>query len=386
MRVYVWLSTRAADIYNAKDFYGVPISAHLDVYLETHKDFARVFYMESQWGLPSIPRILKCAKELDLSNQCDRIYAFMELPQFAGEQIKIRTDYSAPYLEVYKRFAIQYVRSTRSTEILNYVSHDAESLADGVSSWVPRWEIDRWSLSQSASDALLSRALSTPEPYIGEEGSLKVRGVIIDTVHYASDFLRWDTTTPETMKQVWDAINATQIQSPYIASSAIGNNEPYLLAAFLDALSANTYSGNVQQWEKAKNRFAVEARLRQNQNDNNYQNPRPEDYTNAYFNYIRSRTHDRCFILTSRGYMGLSPRPARAGDLCGIIFGTTNPCILRATGTEEDSKYLLVGATTLHGKECHEIEGGVSFWNILGDEDSKDWVEWDVEEQYIYLC
>jgi hypothetical protein len=108
---------------------------------------------------------------------------------------------------------------------------------------------------------------------------------------------------------------------------------------------------------------------------------------NAYFNYIRSRTNNRHFVLTSRGYMGMAPTSTRAGDLCGIVFGTTNPCILRRTGTDNDSHYKLLGATTLQGKACYEVDGdGVSFYEVLGDEDSKDWVEWDVEEQDIWLC
>jgi hypothetical protein len=108
---------------------------------------------------------------------------------------------------------------------------------------------------------------------------------------------------------------------------------------------------------------------------------------NAYFNYIRSRTNNRHFVLTSRGYMGMAPTSTRAGDVCSIIFGTTNPCILRSIGADEESRYKLVGATTLQGKACYEVDGGgVSFYDVLGDEDSKDWVEWDVEEQDIWLC
>jgi hypothetical protein len=265
MRVYLWLSTRGGAIHSDKDFREVQINAHLDVYIETHRDFARLFYSEEDLGSPSILRTLKCAKELDLSNPRDRIYAFMELPQFAGAQIKIRADYAAPYLEAYKRFAIEYTRATRSTEILDYVSHDAKSLGDDVPSWVPRWDIITWSLSQnlSTSAGLLSRALSTPEPYIEEEGSLRVRGVIMDTVQYVSELFNWDTTTPETVKTIWESMNALQIPSPYAASSTGNNTEAYILDAFLDALSVNNYEGDYQQWRQAREQFALGAELKQ---------------------------------------------------------------------------------------------------------------------------
>jgi hypothetical protein len=141
MRVYLWLSIRGGVIHSDKDFREVQTNAHLDVYIETHREFAQLFYDQSELGSPSILRTLRYAKELDLSNRRDRIHAFMKLPQYAGAQIKIQPDHSASYLEVYKRFAIEYVRATRSTEILDYISHEAESLEDGIPSWVPRWDI-----------------------------------------------------------------------------------------------------------------------------------------------------------------------------------------------------------------------------------------------------
>jgi hypothetical protein len=86
----------------------------------------------------------------------------------------------------------------------------------------------------------------------------------MDTVRYVSELFDWDTTTPETVKTIWDARNALQIPSPYTASSIGNNTEAYLLDAFLDALSVNNYEGDYQQWRQAREQFALGAKLKQN--------------------------------------------------------------------------------------------------------------------------
>jgi hypothetical protein len=187
MRVYVWLATRGASIFYNKRFTEIQINAHTDVYLNDHQDLARIFYSDLSWGTPSLLRTLDCAKELDVGNPRDRIHAFMELPQHTAKRTKVRTNHTASHLDAYDRFAIEYIRSTRSTELLDYVSHDDKSL-EGISSWVPRWDIDTWSLAQASagSSKLKPHAPSSSEPLVNESGSLRVSGVLIDTIRYAS--------------------------------------------------------------------------------------------------------------------------------------------------------------------------------------------------------
>lgn len=90
------------------------------------------------------------------------------------------------------------------------------------------------------------------------------------------------------------------------------------------------------------------------------------------------------FIDTMRGYIGLADVVVQKDDLCGIIFGRNIPCILRQV--PDSNYYRFIGSAYLMGKKGYEIEEGiVVFCDPLGHEDSKDWVEWDVEEQDIYL-
>jgi hypothetical protein len=89
--------------------------------------------------------------------------------------------------------------------------------------------------------------------------------------------------------------------------------------------------------------------------------------------------------LTVRGYIGLAPAITQKGDSCAIIFGCTTPSILRLTNGTGSFQYL--GATFIPGRQNDATSDGRHlFLQILGDADSKDWTQWDVEEQDIYLC
>lgn len=387
MRTYVWLSTRGTSIYHEKSFSDVQINAHTDVYLEIHAQFSRIFYSQLSWGTNSLLRTLNCAKELDLSNPRDRIYAFMDLPQNATQRILIVPDYLSSHLDTYYRFAVEYIGRTKDTELLDYVCHDEESLS-GARSWVPRWDINTWSLSQSCSSSsvLGSRKDALAEPLVTDNGSLRVRGVLIDTIHYASKVLDWETTTPETIHDIWKEVDTADTINPYTSQD---HPRAYKVDAFFGSLAAGLYDGEYSQWRQARALFAHEIRIDYKHIDDDQHSESAvagaEDGENIFFDTIRSRTHNRRFILTARGYMGLAPAVACKGDSCGIIFGCKTPCILRKAGSAAQ-EYAFLGSTALMGKEHMNAEDDdVLFCTVLGEEDSKDWVEWDVEEQDVYL-
>jgi hypothetical protein len=391
MRAYVWLSTRAPDIYYSERFSEVPINSHVNAYLEGHKAFGQAFYSDLSWGSPSMLRTLNCAKELDLTDPRDRIYAFMELPQNSGQRIILHPDYHQTYLKTYHQFATKYVQSTRTTEILDYVSHNEISISDDIPSWVPRWDITTWSLSLTsmASSVAASRTGSSIEPLIIDDGIMRVRGVIIDVVQYASDPLDWETTTAETILSIWECVKTASVGCPYTASNEA---ESHQLNAFLDSLSAGTFDGESSEWLQAKASFAVRVQSK-------YEpivDDQPSDDTAGgadgdgadsalFIDHIRSRTDKRKFVLTERGYMGLAPALVQEADLCGIIFGCKIPSVLRKAAREQH--YTYVGTTSLRGKEYVDMEdGSVMFCNVLGEDESRDWVDWEVEEQDIHLC
>jgi hypothetical protein len=335
MRVYVWMSTRAVYIYHTWGFSEVLINAHKHVYLEANVDFGCHFFDELSWGTPSILRTLTCAKELELGDPRDRIYAFMGLPQRPGEHVAPCPNYHASYLDTYRDFAKQYVEFTKSTEILDSVSHNNESHSRAPS-WVPHWDISTWSLAQNtiSTSPSLPRTPSTIEPVVTDDWRLKVRGMIFDTVRFVSHQLEWDTTTVETITKLWNSVRSFPVQYHYTVQN--NDSEPYLgsyqLVAFLSALSAGTYDGKWTKWRRAEASFILEAQLATSDD----QRPGPAATTNeeelnsnVFYDHARAHTHRRTFVLTTSGYMGLAPTPARVGDTCGFVYGCKTPCILR---------------------------------------------------------
>jgi hypothetical protein len=391
IRVHIWLSTRAPSTFHSFLFSEVLINAHKNIYLDTHEDFGRAFYDEVAWGTPSILRTLNNAKELDLGNPQDRIYAFMELPQHIDQKIWVKPNYYSTHLETYRQFATQYIQSTGDLELLDYVSHD-ETSPFSIPSWIPRWDISTWSLGQSsiASTVVHSRDGSTPGPLLSEDGSLRVRGVVIDSLYYISDVFEWEMTTAATIKTLWDRINHSPVPCPYQAPSAVDNLR---LDAFLASLSSGTYDGEFSEWQRAQEDFATHisqtvAAAKDSQLEDAVSGAELEP--NIYFERVRNRTHNKRFVLAKRGYMGLAPALVRREDLVGIIFGCKTPCVLRKEGGDipnHEQYYTFLGATALVGRERSKVQSGADeFCNVLGEEDSKDWVEWDVEEQDVILC
>jgi hypothetical protein len=337
MRVHVWMSTRAAHIYHTRNFSEVSINAHKHVYLEANVDFGRHFFNELSWGTPSILRTLACAKELELRDPCDRIYAFMGLPQSPGEHVAPNPNYHASYLDTYRDFAKQYVESTRSADILDFVSHNDKSHSSAPS-WVPRWDISTWSLAQNTIPTSPSypRTPFTNEPTVTDDWRLKVRGMVFDTVHFVSQQFEWETTTVDTIIKLWDTIRSLPVQYQYTIQT--DESEPYAgsyqLDAFLSALNAGTYDGSWAEWRRAQASFILQAHLAMS--DEEHPSPaknttREEPNWGLFLEHARNCTHHRTFVFTTSGYMGLAPTPTRVGDTCGFIYGCKTPCVLRET-------------------------------------------------------
>jgi hypothetical protein len=327
MRTYLWLTKRGTKTYFANNLIRYTFDAHSAAYRKGNEDLMQTFYEEFQWDTPSVLQTLKDARDLVLKDPCDRIYAFMELSQDPAYRNTIRPNYFAPYLEVYRQFAVTYVQSTNSVSLLDFVCHNDETLTESPS-WVPRWDIQATSLAFVESSALQPRVPRAFGPMVTRGGELRVRGVIIDTLIYVSELLDPKTTTAETIRHLWNCVMASAIGNPYTRHDAAG---PDILVAFLDALSACGYIGEYSQWAQARKSFAANLR---SEHAYTHTDQSPDaacasaddhDGTNLFFHHLRNMTKNCRFTLTGRGYMGLAPSMVQKGDRCGIIFGAKLP-------------------------------------------------------------
>lgn len=386
MKVCSFLYKRAVSTLYAKGFDSKISLAHLEIFEDRYPEYAKLFTTEVTWVESSLLGYLNLTRQLNLKDERDRIYAFLELITTESRQIHLKPNYKDHFLHVYQQFAVEYVRAMKYVGLLSDVEHDehTHSLDSGIPSWVPRWDLPltrtgyAFAPADSGYHALTSRDSFIPEPVVTEDTALRVKGVVVDTVLYASEPLDSSTTTADIISNIWSVIEGMS-DSPYPLANR--------LSVVMTVLTAGTREGDLREWLKSEAAYyhAVLSKgrtLEDHELPNWLSKPGTID---LFSNTVKGYTHNRKIIVTKRGYIGLAPAIARQDDLCCIIFGCTTPSILRPMTREGYFQYL--GATYIPGK-AHWLtpNGRAVFSAILGAADSKDWLDWDVKEQDIYLC
>ena len=376
MRTYCWLIDRGATLLQSADLLLTRnIDLHRYAFMDRNKAFVGMFNAVSGTAQLSVLKTLSSANVLRLADPRDRVYAFMELSQNSME-VNVYPDYTIPYLEVYRQFAVKYITATKDLTLLDYIVQDDDNIST-FPSWIPQWDIEGGRVSAARwRHPLSSHTRSAPEPCVIDDTKLKVRGVVFDSVKYVSGILHPSTTSQIAIRNLWDAVEPeTNTTSPYEL-----HQRTY---AFLDTLCIGRQDGREGQWHISKRAYVNALSTSRDSNTHHDTSPAPQD---LILNFIRSIAYRLRFFVSERGYMGLAPTPIRVGDKCGIIFGSKLPCILRAE--DEAQHYKHTGAAHVTGKASFGIGGvDVAFSHVLGDGKSKDWVGWeDVEEQDIYLC
>lgn len=251
---------------------------------------------------------------------------------------------------------------------------------------MPRWDLllfrtgYAFAPADSSFPGLASRAGTPTNPEVVGNDILKQRGVVIDTVLHASNIFDFDSTTLDTIREVWREVEPLPVDSPYPASSQ--------LSVFVGVLTAGTREGDIWDWlrvEAAYFRAIQQKSPHPDVLEGPSQLAAESEDMNTFHNTVKGYTHNRRIIVTKRGYFGLAPAVVKQGDSVGIMFGRTTPCILRPSSGRHPFRYL--GAVYVLGKQHWRLpDGRIVFNDILGIEASKDWVSWDVAEQDICLC
>jgi hypothetical protein len=256
MRTYIWLFRRGVRPYQTGKFDRRFIGSHFEPYKQRYKSFVQTFYPEITWPSQSLLPYLDYAKGLRLSDPRDRIYVFMEQSRDSEYPITIQPDYNASHLEVYRQFAVQYIQTTRSARILDYVAHEiGTGTADFMPSWVPRWDIQEYSIASMPFNGttLSPRDESACVSTVINDATLQVRGVVMETVQYISDIFYASTLTARTISDLWKVVSIMIKRSPYDACQR--------LKALLSMLTCCKHRGEWMQWQQTKAAFVLEAQL-----------------------------------------------------------------------------------------------------------------------------
>lgn len=333
---------------------------------------------------------LNSARNLELSNPKDRIYAFMALPTSDGALATLHPDYSrdTSYLKVYQSFAIEYLEKTLNLDLLCYVEHDKHNVDDQETvalsqalcpSWVPRWDRGKYvdSMRKEMFDKITNSTMlqaSLPNFTIMDGGQvLRVRGIIFDKVKYVSpNSLLNLSDAVEQVVSLWRAITSENANCP-------GLYRQNLLSAFLETLCRGQFNGEWESWYESEYAFK---RLLQSDNQKRPMEVYTQDRdARRISNHICGMSNNRRLALLGRGYLGVVPETTREGDRCAIIFGSCLPFIIRSI-SGEDNYYKVVGPAWVASKECRD--DGRSY-RLGSSVDRYDWKDLDLPTQDIFL-
>ncbi|KAI9147156.1 heterokaryon incompatibility protein-domain-containing protein [Paramyrothecium foliicola] len=365
------------------DVHCLRLSSDLDSLPQVLRTLMRGFKME-------VIDILRQGRALGVTDPKDRIYSVLGLAEiFSADQkkVKITPDYSRPVTDIFHEFAERYLEVTKNIDILNCVQHDEESVMSQYPSWVPQWSASpSFVPTLRGRTQLLSRSKTTSEPIVLGGGKLKLRGVILDRIHLASEtFIPTADELKPQAAQIWNQVKGTGSHSTYASATQH--------LAFTWTLGGGKRTGtSVEREKESEAQYLFELHRHGAQFDDRLKEDiqawSQMDPDDGFATMVCKIAGDRRFVLTERGYYGLGPGMARKGDLCCIVFGARSPYILRETTTK--GQYRLVGDIYITSETSN---AGWSGWlgnkkgfTLFGRSNGKEWADWDLEEQDIILC
>lgn len=331
--------------------------------------------------------ILHNASGTGMARWVDRIFAFLALENYYGpnqaglnccSDYLVDPDYTKSAEEIFTEFARQFILRN-GLHILQYgYPYDPEDPSEAWSmpSWVPRWG---WPMEYQLAKAWDEEALRPSLAFTGNllrefiGSTLVVTGVVFDEIQFVSQIMSLDGGVEE-VASLWHMIKRLALEETYPVEARH--------TLLIDCLCAGHFSRNMEVTDWLAARDAVAYFLM-----NGGQRP-PEHLVDKVWVNMRMWSRGRRFIATARGLLGMGPETAAEGDVCCIIFGCVWPFVLRPVpgqGTGDGPLFHLLGPAWIAGvTPQHEQSGGV-FLPVIGDERSKNWVEWGLKEREIRI-
>lgn len=401
MRCYTWVSSCCSGL--AHEIGIMNPRCHQVIYFQRNEDEALAFGHSKRNA--DILRMFHHARYINFTDHRDRVFAFIGVDTYlcaesgssAGPTrsiapINLRPDYTKSTEDTYTDFTSLYLQK-RSVDILSYVHHTSHSLSDThVPSWVPRWYTENFPKTLDTVHYAPLLPEPPPEPSTAthtfyadalNEKTMVVNGVIIDTVEGSP--IKWETTEPSDCP----VVDIPQIWRAFLSKDCGKSHDLYDLA--LRLLNTLVIGVHIRDWTATADRYCKFLK-RQAEMPKDQQDESVEHLDQWTEHMIHCFCKGQCLLFTSRGYFGNAPHLAQEGDVLCIVFGCRTPFLLRKVGKNTDSGhplYRLVGQVYIPGAQRKEYQThkGIGLWYpVLGDERSKDWVEWGLQPQRIHLC
>lgn len=392
IRAVIWSTRRGGSLFDSLRVR--PPILHMDIYKATYRDEAKTLFPKNLFRTWTLLETLHYARYLGISDQRDRIFAFLGLPAAAHALQDVNIDYEKQFLEVYWDFACSYLDQKGGLELLNFLNHDHASLSEESEypSWVPQWHgSDSGFTVKRRHDRRISPEKSrlqrrSPRQFLRiSRNILRVRGLMMDSVAAVIQDPFTRDTTIQDLAFAWNRFRDHSESSPTAYTTF-----PAILAYFHALVHGSTPA--MRSHEEAMSRNEKYMGYLQGQ----YQIGTPadepacglEDHCIDYLHaHVQRCVNNRCVAVTHRGYIALAPRATLEGDVCCIMFGAFSPFILRETGwkTGRLSHFKVVGETFMVSKRSPEADGR-PYRVGSGRNANEDWLDLGLNEEDILLC
>lgn len=372
MRTYIWCIRRALKLPSFERLWLSKL--HLESFHSRQN--CEAITLQGTVESLSLLEILDSARWLDVTDPRDRIYAFLSVLELNTNKMhlfSVQPNYTETFIRVYRDFAVKYLRTFEDLDILHFVHNNTSTLECKFASWIPRWNLRLYSSYTGTlnnysrtSRRILSRLSPSSITVSVNKTTLGLRIIILDTVVFAGEAFIKNSTKPGDVVSLWEYISSRSTSMPYYCSA---------LRAFVEIFRCGVYRGLLKQWKTLESAY-----IRMLQRET-FQGAAAYNDAESFHEMRMEDVHNRCFIMSNRGYYGLAPKAVREGDLCCIIFGTRSPFILRRTDVTEH--YKLVGSVLILSRDLDHN----GYPGVLGsDKKYEDWTEWGLQEKEVFLC
>ncbi|KPI45460.1 uncharacterized protein AB675_560 [Cyphellophora attinorum] len=310
----------------------------------------------------------------------DHIYAFLSHPSAdaAASDNLLVPDYEKSVDQIYLETALRVLETdSHPWTLLSCIDHTIESpsLKGGRPSWVPRWN-EQFRVYWLGYPGMWYRAGNLDGSrfvcrYDGETQSLHLRGIVLDTVSWASSpHLSADIVVEEQLKEqpiqcLWHELAQHEGSAQ---RSIYGADQRARECAF----SLVTIAGRSVDESPAEN--DVEHHLTVWNAYKAFVSGKTSAAADGFLNHEVHRLIDnqrraldnRRLFCTEQGYYGVAHRTLRQGDVCCVLKGAGVPFILRRVDASDGlggSKFILVGEAYIQGIMRGE------FWDAAKDQD-----------------
>lgn len=300
----------------------------------------------------------------------DHVFALLGHPlAIMGEDTIVHADYARHvddiYLDVSAKL-IQHVDPALALSVAGDMgTRKPRDLDSDQPSWVIRWELSLETSSLGRPGHWYTAGGSSTSPDIKidrTERALTLLAILYDEVTWLSDAilrtdieidkLLADSSRAPAIDSVWDSLpdkpcaylNGQARRDAFTLSLVSGRYKGVLQAeGDIDlhrsiALAYSTYL------ESRRNDMLL---LEANDDTHSLDDPLLRAAARDYEDEYTWTSHDRHFIVTTKGFYGLGPQLVRKGDVIAVFPGVIVPYVLRYTG--RDKQYKLVGTCYVHG-------------------------------------